>query len=541
MGSLVLSNDVLNNINNYTNKLDIKEFLIEIEYNIDNLYIDKFWESITDDKWIYINNEMLIYIGYSNIDINNGKRKYLNLITNEFEEIIDYKLLNKSEFSKCPIGHLENIEINTHNKTKHLIVSPDCFKQSLMMMRTEKAKQIKKYYIELEKIFKFYLQYQNIYTNKQLEIEKSKNTKLTNNVINYSTLKKLEYFYIATSSYYAGQNNFKLGKTSNLNSRLSNFNNTHNVKEKFYFCFIFQTYNAKVIEDIAKGILHNFRNSETNELYVLHYDILEMIVKNICENYNNSVDYYNNFIQIKAKDIVSKIPKIPNMMKIPDVIQNTKNLFIDNNDISTDIEDHEISDIEVSDIKEDIIEETNDNVDYYNDNKDYPFLRFRESDKNLNFKCLRCDYIFNRIDHLKVHFDRKNKCFDNLKLEKINLIKNNNNKPIMKYFRENKDYEYFEKYNDEEDRIYYYCNRCDYNTNILNSLKTHFDRKNKCYNEIKISMEKKIFLITDNPLFKYYKYKDNNISQYECFYCKYITTANSNMNRHFKRVNPCFK
>jgi len=40
-------------------------------------------------------------------------------------------MLNSSEFNKsydysnCKI---ENININSHNKTKHLIVSPDCFK-----------------------------------------------------------------------------------------------------------------------------------------------------------------------------------------------------------------------------------------------------------------------------------------------------------------------------------------------------------------------------------------------------------------------------
>jgi phage anti-repressor protein len=112
------------------------------------------------------------YIGYYDIDINSSKRAYIIILKDNFEEENDFKLLNNKEFidiSKCIIMHLENIEINNHNKTKHLIISPDCFKQSLMLLKTKKSKDIRSYYIELEKIFKFYLQYQNLHQKKILE------------------------------------------------------------------------------------------------------------------------------------------------------------------------------------------------------------------------------------------------------------------------------------------------------------------------------------------------------------------------------------
>ena len=128
---------------------------------------------------------MLIWMGYYDIDINASKICYLNILKDNFEESIDYKLLNNKEFinnSKCELTHLENITINSHNKTKHLIISPDCFRQSLMLIKTTKAKQIRKYYVEVENIFKFYLQYQskyqelkNLETIKELEDEKKMN------------------------------------------------------------------------------------------------------------------------------------------------------------------------------------------------------------------------------------------------------------------------------------------------------------------------------------------------------------------------------
>lgn len=37
-------------INKYTTKLDVFEFIDEIDDDIDKLYIDKFWDSIQSDK-----------------------------------------------------------------------------------------------------------------------------------------------------------------------------------------------------------------------------------------------------------------------------------------------------------------------------------------------------------------------------------------------------------------------------------------------------------------------------------------------------------
>ena len=62
------------------------------------------------------------------------------------------KILSSSDL------HLENnVKINNHNKVKHLILSSDCFKNSLMLLQTLRAIEIIKYYIELEKLFKDYL------------------------------------------------------------------------------------------------------------------------------------------------------------------------------------------------------------------------------------------------------------------------------------------------------------------------------------------------------------------------------------------------
>ena len=177
MTKLILNNDIIN-----INKplLTIKELLNTINYEYNTLYLDKFWQNIKDDIWIYIDDNMLKYIGYMRSEYKKNKQDYLSILKENFEIEIDYKVLflkEFEEFSKCQKLALENAVINEHNKVKHLIISPDCFKQSLMLLKTAKSKEIKKYYIELERIFKLYLEYQNKYRKFELE---NKNKELEN-------------------------------------------------------------------------------------------------------------------------------------------------------------------------------------------------------------------------------------------------------------------------------------------------------------------------------------------------------------------------
>ena len=90
----------------------------------------------------------------------NGKQKYLTIIQDNFKETIDYKTYNYEQINTIfhsPLGVNENNKeileykdkiTNIHNRTIHLILSPKCFKKSLMMIRTGKANKIRDYYID---------------------------------------------------------------------------------------------------------------------------------------------------------------------------------------------------------------------------------------------------------------------------------------------------------------------------------------------------------------------------------------------------------
>lgn len=177
--------------------LTIKEYLIKYHNDVNYLYIDKLWENISDDKWIYIDNELINWIGYKTF--NKGKEKYLYLIKKHFKIKIDYKIFNSDElkqnkdiFCSSPQGS-KNKETRGGKNKKYIYISPKCFKKSLMLIKTKKSEDIRDYYIELEEIFKKYNKYQINYQNKLLENNKkileNKDKELENNKKIIDTLK----------------------------------------------------------------------------------------------------------------------------------------------------------------------------------------------------------------------------------------------------------------------------------------------------------------------------------------------------------------
>ena len=179
MDKIIFNNININNIiSKYDNQLTIPELLNEINYDGKNIYINKFWNNIEHDKWIYIDNDLILWMEY--IDIRRGKENIMNLLKRYFIEYDDYRILNNSEFileDFMPVSerhkNIDNEKRGIHNK-KFIIVSPDCFKELCIHVGTSRSQEIKRYYLELEKVFKFYLQYQSKYQElKNTEINKS--------------------------------------------------------------------------------------------------------------------------------------------------------------------------------------------------------------------------------------------------------------------------------------------------------------------------------------------------------------------------------
>jgi hypothetical protein len=525
---------------NIENNKELNNYITKYYNQIDNIYIDKFWSSINNKHWIYVDDMLIEWIGYNKT---NGKQKYINLIKDNFKENDDYKTYNYEEINKIFHSPLEVNEDNkeiiefkdklkeVHNRTLHLILSPKCFKKSLMMIRTERANTIRDYYVDIEEIcleFNKYLlennkkeleEKENIINEQKEEINnvKERIIDLSNHLYKYQELKENTYLYVATNKHLSLQNNFKIGVSTQLTKRLINYNCNNNKNDLFYFTYVKKIHNAYIVEYMIKHILKQFKNANNNEIFVINHNYLINILDHIINNYTNIISYYNLLMKDYVIDNTTnnQIPEAIDINIFDKIYYPTDDILLDK-----------------------ILEDNETETIYFNNNQEYPYLKYKnENNKNL-FKCLRCNYIFNRIDNLQNHFNRQNKCFEIDKNNELEEIKNNNENPIIKSLEDSENYTYYEKYNYDSKSIEYYCNNCDYSTNNFNIFKNHYlKRKTKCYDEIIITNQEILKYIHEesNEIFEYKKLKTN---EYKCNHCDY-TGSKDNVIRHFNKKITC--
>jgi hypothetical protein len=353
---------------------------------------------------------------------------------------------------------------------------------------------------------------------------KEKFVDLSHKMFNYKELKENTYLYVATNKTLSLQNNYKVGVTKNLNLRVINFNNTHNINDKFYFTYTKKIHNAYVVEYIVKHILKEFKNSDQNEIYILDHKYLKNLLDSIINNYNNMIDYYNVLMKNYYITSDSIIPEPVNI----------------NQEINENLEtiEPEINNNTEPESKDDNVE----NIKYYNNNIENAYYEYKNENNKKLFKCVKCNYVFNRVDNLQNHFNRKIKCNEDIKFKMIQEIKKHNDKPIIKIVEVdnieiNSNYTYYEKYHEEKDEIVYYCNNCEFHTDNLNILKKHYiKRKIKCYNESKEQQTEFIYTNKENIEYKYYKF---NKTEFKCDLCDYIGTK-SNIIRHLDKKIKCY-
>jgi hypothetical protein len=196
------------------------------------------------------------------------------------------------------------VEPKFNNNYKHILLSSDCFKELCLHIGTSKSNDIKKYYIEVEKIFKFYLKYTLEFKN--YELEKSKLIK--NIYINKTELKLDSIVYLITTINKAKENIFKFGSTINEKSRQSSYNTGNVEAEKFFYVATYNCYDAITLEKRIAKLLVNFKIPNESEMYQLHFTALDNIIKEACKNDNNSLNQINKFISEEYNNYLNLEP-----------------------------------------------------------------------------------------------------------------------------------------------------------------------------------------------------------------------------------------
>lgn len=420
-------------INNDTNMLTIKELLNKINYNYNNIYIDKFWNNIENDKWIYIDTEIILWMEYKDVKI--GKEKIIKFLKSNFLENEDYKILSNSEFDINNFCFTATEEQNNneekrgaHNK-QYITVSPDCFKELCMYIGTSKSKEIKKYYIELEKVFKFYLEYQNEYrkkiledkeeelANKQKELEQTKDKVMDmERDFKHKELEFDEFIYIATNYHYHQQNVYKIGKSNRLNKREKQFNTFFINGQKMQYIFIFQCHNARVLEQLLFTCLSNYKYNKVNELFNIDLCKLYKMVYHIGYKYNFIINFSNKeLFDINIDKIV--LNDMPSSQTYPINYKNPKNEEYDELLLKKYVNNKNISNIIIKDFKDYDFEDhmlLNNKALSYDNKTKYYYLTYHNK---MIYVCTNCGIFKKDKRGFEQHINKRNKCNTN----KLNL------------------------------------------------------------------------------------------------------------------------
>jgi len=237
--------------------MNVNSFVEVFKYDIDKLYIDKFWNSLNNNEWVVIDYDMLKWIGYTNARDTDKKKYYLQMLKNNFTTGKDYDMISQVDVR---IGVLKHPNKNT------IIVHPRTFKKTLMMLRTEKSESIRDYYLMLEDILLDYVRYSKFQSehNSNLQILKLERKLITNAQLPFDIDTEPvvcnEFVYVLTNQKYYKQCLFKIGKSVNLKNRLVTYNTGAAIKadEMFYLAKI-PTFDCSALEKLIHQALDQYR------------------------------------------------------------------------------------------------------------------------------------------------------------------------------------------------------------------------------------------------------------------------------------------
>jgi len=324
--------------------LTVQEYIRKTKFNIDTFIINRFWTNMNDDIDIYIDEKIIRWMGYTG-EYRNIKKSFMSLLRN-FKINDDYQILNNQQYEKilCGPGVAQDLYYSkldlSHGKgkTTHILLKPDTFREIMMMLKTKKASDIRKYYLSLEKLIKLYGAYQNDYKKKesnqlliqsketiedkekqliqaQLEINEQKKElelRTIHKAIFDKAMKitnKDQEVYIITKKAYTADFKFKIGiSTTSSHKRLTSLN-TGNIKEdEAYICHIEKCYDAALVEKVIHKQLHKFNHDK--EWFQFPYDLVQKLVIYACNNLNDYNEYYNDIMDEYNQQLLNNTIKI---------------------------------------------------------------------------------------------------------------------------------------------------------------------------------------------------------------------------------------
>lgn len=191
------------------------------------------------------------------------------LLVQHFEKDYDY-IINQIK--------RKNIAGKGANYVEIIFITPDCFKELCMLSQTAKAKEVRKYYLSIEKLIRRYHQSIQDKLYKQLGILKT--NQRPKNFKNGGVVYILKALNSEIDLY-------KIGKSKNLKKRLRQYNsgNANDIEPMF----ILQVSDIDRVEECIKTLIKKFKYRKYKEVYEINFDILKQVFTR-CSDFISSSD-----------------------------------------------------------------------------------------------------------------------------------------------------------------------------------------------------------------------------------------------------------
>jgi phage anti-repressor protein len=191
---------------------------------------------------------------------------------------------------KTTIKHKLNEKVSTTHK---ILITSNCFKEICMISQSKKAKEVRKYFIEMEKLISRYHE-----TIKE-EMYKKIGLLQTNQKPKVNITGGVIYILKALNT---EETLYKLGKTNNLKNRLKTYNsgNANNIEP----IFILKVDDIDSVENCIKNACKKFQYRKYKEVYEIDLEVLKKAITK-CEDLSNSMSHA--FKNMKKKELKEKI------------------------------------------------------------------------------------------------------------------------------------------------------------------------------------------------------------------------------------------
>lgn len=234
---------------------------------VPNKFIDDFF-SMTPEE--YADKEFNVDFDKIVIWLNVRKDHLKRLLVAKFRENVDYTITTVK---------VKNNGGNGTHYVEDIKLTPDCFKELCMMSQTKKAKEVRFYYLAIEKLIKKYYNYiqEKLYQKINLleNNQKPKSNKL------YYNKGGIIYFFRALSQMtideFANKVNksglFKIGKTKNAKNRFNTYNsgNANDIDP----LFILEVNDIDKVEKCIKNLISDYQYRKYKEIYKTDIDTLK--------------------------------------------------------------------------------------------------------------------------------------------------------------------------------------------------------------------------------------------------------------------------